>query len=236
MKTLTKRSFFALAAMLAFSSLHAQTADDIVNKYVAAIGGKDAIASVKTMVMSGSTEVQGAEGTTTVTIVAGKGFKNESDFNGQKVIQCITPTQGWGLNPYMGMSTPTALPEEQVKASQMQLQLVPLASYATNGYKIELSGKDTADYKVKMSGFGREITFFINQKTYLLDKFNTTISANGQSIDITISFSDYRKVDGGLLFPYVQTGEYPGATLTTNFKTITVNSTVDPTIFDMPKS
>ena len=236
METLTKRSFFVLATTLAFSSLHAQTADDIVNKYVTAIGGKDAIANVKSVVMQGSTEVMGGEGNTTVTIVVGKGYKTESDFNGQKVIQCITSTGGWGLNPYMGMQTPTALPAEQVKASQMQLQLNPLVGYAASGYKIDLAGKDFADYKIKMSGNGRDIVFYINQKTSLLDKFSTTISAQGQSIDITISFSDYRKIDGGLLFPYVQVGEYPGATLTTTFKTINVNTTVDPTTFDMPKS
>ena len=236
METLTKRSFFVLAATLAFSSLHAQTADDIVNNYLTAIGGKDAIANVKSIVMSGSTEVMGNEGNTSVTIVVGKGYKTESDFNGQKVVQCITSTSGWGLNPFMGMSTPTALPAEQVKASQMQLQITPLIGYAANGYKIELSGKDSADYKIKMSGNGRDIYFYINQKTSLMDKFTTSINAQGQTIDITISFSDYRKLDGGLMVPYVQVGEYPGATLTTTFKTITVNSTVDPTVFDMPKS
>lgn len=236
METLTKRSFFVLAATLAFSSLRAQTADDIVNKYVAAIGGKDAISSVKSIVMQGATEVMGQDGNTSVTILIGKGYKTESDFNGQKVIQCITPNGGWGLNPFMGMSTPTALPADQVKASQMQLQLNPLVNYAASGYKIELAGQDSADYKIKMSGNGREILFFVNQKTSLLDKFTTSINAQGQTIDITISFSDYRKIDGGLVFPYVQVGEYPGATLTTTFKTITVNSTVDPTVFDMPKS
>ena len=236
MKTLTKCSFFVLTALLAFSTLRAQTADDIVNKYVAAIGGKDAIASVKTIVMTGTTEVMSNEGATTVTIVVGKGYKTESDFNGTKAISCITPTQGWGQNPYMGMPTPTPLPAEQVKASQGQLQIAPLANLAASGAKIELAGKDSADYKIKLSAEGRDITFFVNQKTYLLDKLTTTINAQGQSIDITVSFSDYRKVDGGMMIPYVQMAEYPGATLTTTFKTVTVNSTVDPSVFEMPKS
>src|ERR1700742_4026439 len=100
METLIKRSFFVLASVLAFSTLRAQTADEIVNKYVAAIGGKEALENVKSLVMAGSTSVMGNEGNTTVTIVVGKGYKSESDFAGTKVVNCVTPTQGWTINPY----------------------------------------------------------------------------------------------------------------------------------------
>jgi hypothetical protein len=235
METLSKRSFFALAALLAFTTLRAQTADDIVNKYVAAIGGKDALAGVKSIVMTGSTEVMGQDGTTAVTLVVGKGFKSETAIGDQKFINCVTPTQGWALNPYMGASTPTAIPDDQLKAGQFQLLLDPLATYAANGGKVELLGKDSADYKIKLTGAGLEITYFVNQTTSLVDKFMMSFNAGGQSMDITISLSDYRKLDGGLLFPYTRTAEYPQATLTSTFKTVTVNSTVDPKVFDLPK-
>ena len=69
METLIKRSFFVLASVLAFSTLRAQTADDIVGKYVAAIGGKDALSGIKSLVISGSMEVMGNDGTDTVTLV-----------------------------------------------------------------------------------------------------------------------------------------------------------------------
>ncbi|HEV3412830.1 MAG TPA: hypothetical protein VG101_10140 [Puia sp.] len=235
METLTKRSFFVLAALLAFTTLRAQTADDIVNKYVTAIGGKDALSNVKSLVMTGTTSVMGNDGNSTVTLVVGKGYKSDMDFAGTKVINCITPTQGWTLNPFMGAATPTAIPDEQLKGGQIQLQLDPLANAAALGYKVEFVGKDSADFKLKLSGNGQNITFFINQTTSLLDKFMTTVSGGGQSIDITISFSDYRKLDGGLMYPFSQTAEYPQATLAFAYKTATVNSTIDPSVFDMPK-
>ncbi len=235
METLSKRSFFVLAALLAFTTLRAQTADDIVNKYVAAVGGKDAISSVKSLVVAGTAEVQGSDGPTTVTVVVGKGFKSESEFAGSKVINCVTPTAGWAVNPFAGAATPTAIPADAVKAGQIQLQFDPLANYAANGYKVELAGKDTADYKLKMTGSANNVTFYINQKTYLVDKEVTTISAMGQEIEVTLSFSDYRKIDGGVLFAYAETIEYPQATVNVTYKTVTVNSTIDPTVFDMPK-
>jgi hypothetical protein len=235
METLRKSSFFVLAAILAFSTGRAQTAEDIVNKYVAAIGGKDAVNSVKSLVITGSMEVMGNDGTDTVTLVVGKGYKTAMDLGGQRIISSVTPTQGWALNPFMGAATPTAIPDEQLKAGQIQLQLDPLTNYAALGFKIELAGKDSADYKIKMTGNGNDITYLVNQKTYFIDKIVTTMNAGGQSMEITVSFSDYRKIDGGLLYPYTQSAEYPGATLNMTYKTVTVNPTVDPSVFAMPK-
>jgi hypothetical protein len=235
MKTLSITSFFVVIAAFSFTTLRAQTADDIVGKYISAVGGKDAVAAVKSVVMVGTSSVSGFDGNTTITLVVGKGFKTESDFNGQKVIQAITPTSGWGVNAFIGAPTPTALPAEAVKAGQVQLQFDPLGNYAANGSKIELAGKDSADYKIKVSG-GQNTTYYINQKTYLLDKLTTTITAMGQQAEVTLTFSDYRKGDGGtVLVPYSENIDYPQASVAVIFKTITVNSTVDPTVFDMPK-
>ena len=232
METLTKRSLFVLAALLAFTTLRAQTADEIVAKYTAAIGGKEAIASVKSLILESTVQVMGNDLPSTTTILAGKGYKNESDFNGTKIIQCVSEKGGWMLNPMAGAATPTAMPDEQLKGAKMQMQIAPLADYAANGYKVELTGKDTADYKLKMTGNGVDVTLYINMKTYLLDKL---VNANGQGGEVAISFSDYRKIDGGLLFSFAESLESPNFSLTIAIKKVTVNPTIDPTIFDMPK-
>jgi hypothetical protein len=234
MKTLRKRSFFVLAALLAFTTLHAQTADDIVNKYTAAIGGKDAITGVKSLILESSVSVMGNDMPSTTTIVVGKGYKNESDFNGTKIVQCVSEKGGWLLNPNpMSPSGPTAMTDDQVKAAKVQLQVNPLANYAANGYKVELLGKDSADYKLKMTGNTVDVTYYINMKTYLIDKaVSKSPSGDGET---TINFSDYRKTDGGMMYPYAETLDLPNFSLAITFKKITVNSTIDPTVFDMPK-
>ena len=162
-----KRSLFALAALLAFTTLRAQTADDIISKYVTAVGGKDAITGVKSLIIESSVSVMGNDIPSTTTIVVGKGYKNESDFQGTKMVQCFSDKGGWMLNPMAGAATPTALTDEQAKAGKLQLQIDPLANYAANGYKVEFLGKDSADYKLKMSGNGADVTYYINMKTYL---------------------------------------------------------------------
>jgi hypothetical protein len=231
METLRKRSLIVLAALLAFTTLHAQTADDIVTKYVAAVGGKDAINSVKSLILESSLSVMGNDIPSTTTIVVGKGYKNESDFQGTKMVQCVNDKGGWVLNPMMGAPTPTAMTDDQVKAGKLQLQIDPLANYAANGYKIELLGKDTADYKLKMSGNGADVTYYINIKTYLIDKLVSKTDAG----ETTVGMSDYRKTDVGLQYPFAESIETAQYSLTLAIKKITVNPTVDPTIFDMPK-
>jgi hypothetical protein len=47
--------------------------------------------------------------------------------------------------------------------------------------------------------------------------------------------SDYRKTDAGIMYPFAEALETPQYSLSIAIKKITVNPTIDPTIFDMPK-
>ena len=229
METLMKRSFFVVTAVLGMTTLRAQSVDDIVGKYVDALGGKAVLASVKSIVVESTVAVAGNEAPSTTTILVGQGYKSVTDFNGQQIVNCLTPAGGWGIQP--GQTTPSAMPADIAKAGLLQLQISPLANYAANGYKVELIGKDSADYKLQMTVASTKITYYIGTKTYLIDKLISSTS-QGES---TITFSDYRKTDGGLVFPYAQSLELPQITLTMTHKKVTVNSTIDPTIFNMPK-
>src|SRR6476660_7356930 len=108
--------FMAVATLAGAVTLSAQTADEIVGKYVAAIGGKDAISKVKSMTMETSVQVMGTDAPGTTTIVDGVGFRSETDFNGQKIIQCLTDKSGWMVNPMAGAADPTPMPDDQYKA------------------------------------------------------------------------------------------------------------------------
>lgn len=235
METLIKRSFFALAATLAMTTLRAQTADDIANKYVNAIGGKDVVSGVKSLVVEDNLNVQGNDVPMTVTILVGKGYKSVSDFNGTSFIQCVTPTGGWMVNPFTGAATPTAMTDDQFKSQKVNIYLDPLANYAAYGYKIESDGKDSADYKIKISGNDLDAVYYVNANTYLVDKLVSHTSVNGQAGDVTITFSDYKKLDNGMMYPFSTNLDLPQASLVMTTKKVTVNPTVDPTIFNMPK-
>lgn len=237
METLRKSSVFVLAAILVCTNLHAQTADDIVNKYVAAIGGKSAVESVKTLYIESDVDIQGNAAPSTTWIVAGKGYKSEVEFGGAKIQQCVTDKGGWMINPMTGSTTAQAMPEEQIKTMKGQINVGgPLYDYASKGNKIELIGQDTGDYKIKLTTPAAvSVTFFINKKTYLIDKTISTASVQGQDMETTVVFSDYRKLDGGYMMNYAQQVTLPMYSLNITHKKVEVNKPIDPSIFDMPK-
>ncbi|MDP9040447.1 MAG: outer membrane lipoprotein-sorting protein, partial [Bacteroidota bacterium] len=78
---LVKMGLALLLAVTSFSVTRAQTADEIVNKYVDAIGGKDKLDQIKTVYIENTVQVMGNEGPSTTSIVNGVGYRMESDVN-----------------------------------------------------------------------------------------------------------------------------------------------------------
>ena len=129
-------------AFACFSVTQAQTADDIVNKYLDAMGGKDKLSQVKSVYMENTSSAMGNEGPSTINLVTGVGFKLISDFNGQSVIVCVTDKGGWQVNPFQGATAPAPMPDEMLKQSKGRLDpFGSLNNYASKGSKVELQGK-----------------------------------------------------------------------------------------------
>ncbi len=231
--------FMAVAALAGAVSLSAQTADEIVGKYVTAIGGKDAISKMKSMTMETSVQVMGTDAPGTTTIVDGVGYKSETDFNGQKIIQCLTDKGGWMVNPMAGAADATPMPDDQYKARKDDIYIGgQLYDYAAKGSKVELLGKDGDAYKLKLTTKDNvEATYVIDPKTFLVASVMTKGDMQGQPVDVTTKLSDYRKTDVGYMVPYAMDIDLGGQfSLTITVKKVELNKTIDPAIFAMPKA
>ncbi len=227
-------------AIACFTVTQAQTADEIVNKYLDAMGGKDKLSQVKTVYMENTSSAMGNEGPSTINLVTGVGFKMVSDFNGQSIIIAVTDKGGWQVNPFSGASTPTAMPDDMLKQSKGRLDpFGPLYNYAAKGNKIELQGKDGNAFKLKITNADSvETTLYVDATTYFVTKSVSSAQMMGQTMEVITTYSNYKKVDPvGVFFPYSYEISYGGQfTVTTTVNKIEVNKTIDPSIFVMPKS
>lgn len=217
-------------------ALKAQTADEIVNKYIDAIGGKEKIKQVQSLYMEGSVQAMGNDNPTKVTMVSGKGYKTETEFNGMKMVQCITDKGGWAVNPMNGGSA-EAMPEEQYKSGKAQLDPGgELFDYAAKGSTVELQGKDGNLYKLKLVTKEKsETTYFIDPATYFISKMVKKGNVMGQDVEITIQFTDYKKTDFGYVIPYTINTDLGQFQLATTITKVEINKTIDPAVFVMPK-
>jgi outer membrane lipoprotein-sorting protein len=236
---LTKMGVVFLASATGFLSIQAQTADDIVNKYVEALGGKAKLEQIKSAYIMGNTQVMGNNAQSTTRILEGKGFRLEYEANGQKVVQVFTDKGGWQINPMMGSTTAQPIPDEMYKGSRGQIFITgPLFNYAAKGNKVELVGKEGNDYKLKITNVDSvETTVYIDGSTYYLTKLTRQANFMGQPTEMTINFSNFKKTDFGVVFPYQTEINIGGQfTITSTLDKVEINKPVDPAIFEMPKS
>lgn len=219
----------------------AQTVDDIVEKHVKAMGGEK-LAKLQSMKISAEMDIMNMKVPITTTIVQNKGFRSETTVQGMTVVQAVSGTTGWAINPMTGNTKATALPEDAVKSLANETDLTGLYNYKEKGYKLTLDGEEDLAgakvYKVTMtlpSGVRR--VNYISKDTFYILKIVAQTKVNGQDIMSENIQSDFRAVDG-IYYPFaseVTTSAMPGTKMGLKITSLVVNPTVDPKIFEMPQ-
>lgn len=236
---LVKTGLTLLLAVTTFNTVCAQTADEIINKYVDAMGGKDKLEQLKTVIVTNSTQVMGNESPSTTQVINGKAFRLDFEMNGQKTTQVFTDKGGWQINPFAGATTAQPIPDEIYKQSKGQLYFTgPLYNYASRGSKVELLGKEGNDFKLKITNSDSvETIAYVDATSYFLTKITRQASMMGQNLELTVSFSNYKKTDLGIIIPFTTEINYGGQfVITNNITKIEFNKTIDPAVFEIPKS
>jgi outer membrane lipoprotein-sorting protein len=230
-----KTTLFAVTTLFV-SVIQAQTADEIINKHIEAIGGKEKLSQVKSVYIENSVEIMGNKAPVTEYLLNGKGYKNETEFNGTKIIQCYTDKGGWAVNPMAGSATAQPMPEDMYKVGKIAMYAGgALLDYAAKGGKTELLGQEDGAYKIKLTIDSAESFYFIDPATWYIKKASVKGEMMGQSIEVVTTFSDYKKTDFGIVMAYSKTVDLGAFSMPSIITKVEVNKEIDPAIFDMPK-
>jgi hypothetical protein len=92
-----------------------QSADDIINKNLDAMGGKDKLATLTSVYQETSNQIMGQDLPAKIWISNGQGLRTEMEMMGSKMITVINKDKGWIVSPMSGSTDPQPLPDEAVK-------------------------------------------------------------------------------------------------------------------------
>jgi len=205
---LIRTSAIAIVAMLVSVFTFAQTAEEIVAKHVEAVGGAAAWKKINSIYYEGKMTVQGAEVNVTLTVLNGKGVRQNISVMGMTGYYIITPTAGWNFMPFQGQTTPEPMTADELKQSADDLDVQgKLVDYKSKGHTVEFLGKDDVEgtecFKLKITTkTGNVETVFIDPKSYYIVRSIVKRTANGQESDVQSDLSNYQKLPEGIVVPF----------------------------------
>jgi outer membrane lipoprotein-sorting protein len=212
--------------------------DDLLNKYVAAIGGQAAIDKLKTRVMKGSIATANGQ-TLTYEIDQAAPDRAYEVFVSQRgtMERAVNGNMGWEKNP-QGLRDITG---QQLADLKMSLQLFRnlklKEQYASlrSGGRNKIGERDVYVVTATTADKKRERLFFDAENGLLLRRVSYTETMIGIIPEQT-DFEDYREVDG-VKFPFtvrVSSVDAGNPTSTRTFSEIKLNAPVDDSKFNMP--
>ncbi len=228
--------------MLNFA-VSAQTADEIINKYIQKIGGMEKLQAIKTMKTTG--KFDGGGGFEAVILGESKRpnlVRQEFSLQGFSAINAYDGKSGWKINPFSGKKDAETLGEEELKQIIEDSDFDgPLINYAGKGNKVEYEGKEEFEgsdvYKLKVTlANGTVKHYFMDTDYYVPIKVETRQINRGTEFESETIFGDYKEV-GGVYFAFSSESGPKGSSnrSTVTIEKIEINQPIDDARFAMPK-
>jgi outer membrane lipoprotein-sorting protein len=221
-----KKVLTLLMVLCSLLSANAQTADEVINKYLVAAGGKAKLEGIHSLQYVQTVNLNTPMGAMEINItnikVESKLFRmnTTSEFFGS-AFSVVTDTSGWVLIPGNPMSGSEAtlqkLKPEERKALTSQMAcdgfFPELVNYTAKGYTAEMLGETKSGgrvaYKLKLKKDKDERTYLVDKQTGLVNSMTikgaaaanmTGMGSSGMGrsdkMEITLSFSTYQDVSG----------------------------------------
>ena len=200
-----------LISLAAAGAAHAVSVDELVAKNVAARGGADKIAAIKTLKMSGHLRFTGGFGSVELGFVQYKkapdSLRTEATVQGLTQVQAWDGKEAWQISPFQGRKDPERLSADDAKPLADDASISgSLVDYKAKGSTVEYLGTEDVDgtdaHKLKVTlKTGDTEYVYLDPDSYLEIRVVGTRKLRGtESIDVS-DFGDYEQIDG-VYFPF----------------------------------
>jgi hypothetical protein len=238
-----KALFISILVLIAVGQVRAQSADQIINRYLQALGGHKKLKAIKTLRLTGKYEEGGSSFGTYIewkrpnfrVVVVGipdevyrEGFDGTSwEYSGGKV-KVTEPSSEAGKTARRGAEFDESI-----------------VDYRKKGHRVEFIGQeklnDSDVYHLRVilnDGWVKD--YYLDTKTYLITGLRKAMPLHtvGPDIESLSMYEDYKPV-AGVLFPhsFVQRNIKTGKVMNTlHWERIEANVKIDKTHFSPPKS
>ena len=185
--------------LMAAQFASAKTVDEVIEKYMDALGGAYRLAAVKSLYMEGigqSTTQQTIKLTKVQDTLSRTAIEQEGS-----LVRIIEITDTICRRMFPQNITEEIIPDENLWILKSEMDIAgPLINYAAKGHKAEMIGKEKLDgntcFKIRLiTKDGNKILFWINAATFLLTQ-SDFVTTDGERSESTLEFKDYKPVDG----------------------------------------
>ena len=246
------RAFVAMTAAVAGLALapcaQAQTADEIVEKHLAAMGGRAALSKLTGQVATGTVVVsaQGAD------IPGSVEISRKAPNKGRTLMKLDLSAFGAGemivdqrCDGKTAFSSNSMQGDREITGDPLQSMLnasypTPLLAYKEAGTMIELQGKDQIGGRAVIvlmytPKAGPASRMFIDAETFLLVRATTKLNVPeaGGAVEQISDVSDYRDVSG-VKVPFSVRSTSPAQTVVITLSKVELNPQLDEAIFSRP--
>jgi outer membrane lipoprotein-sorting protein len=220
----------------------AQTAEEIIAKYIKTIGGAEKIEAIKTLRRTG--KFTGGGGFEAVLVHEKKRpemARMEFSIQGMTGITAYDGKTGWKIEPWQGKKDAEPLSEEELKQIQEESDFDgPLVNYKQKGNKVEFVGAEPVEgtdaFKLKVTLKNGDVNYyFMDTDYYVPIKIEYKMMVRGAEREFETSLGDYKEVAGVYMPHSVESGVKgsPNKSQVT-FEKIEANVALDDSRFKQP--
>ena len=235
-------TLLALAALsLAAASLPAQTADDIIAKYIARVGGQERIDATRSLRRTG--KFIGGGGFEAIVVQENRRpnlVREEFALQGMTSINAWDGKEGWKINPFAGKKDAETLSEDEMHGILLDADFdEPLIGYRAKGNKVELVGMDQIEgtdvQKLRVTLPNGDIRlYYMDADSGVPIRMEETRLVRGAEQQFETTLGDYKPVNGWLMPFSIESGPKGQVKSTVHYEKIEANVTIDDRRFGKP--